>query len=83
MIYKPAEDIYVCGNGKRLKASGIKNTKSKTGYVSEKTCYTYEDCSNCQLKWKCIKGKNCKMLLEERTKHLEISKLFQEKQQNR
>ncbi len=81
MIYKPAEDIYVCSNGKKLKVSGIKNTKSKTGYVSEKTCYTCEDCSNCQLKSKCIKGKNCKTPLEERTKHLEISKLFQEKRQ--
>lgn len=81
MTYDSNEDAYICSNGKKLKASGTKKTKSKTGYVSEKTCYTCEDCSECQLKSKCIKGRNSKTPLEERTKHLEISKLFQEKRE--
>lgn len=79
MIYDPAEDVYICSKDKKLKVTGTKKSKSKTGYQSEKTCYTCEDCSNCPLKSKCIKGRNCKTPLEERTKHLEISKLFQEK----
>ncbi|WP_254306689.1 transposase [Clostridium sp. 001] len=29
--------------------------KSKTGYISEKTIYASEDCSNCVYKSKCIK----------------------------
>jgi transposase len=78
MTYDSNEDAYMCSNGKKLKVSGTKKSKSKTGYVSEKTCYTCEDCSGCQLKSKCIKGNNSKTPLEERTKHLEISKLFQE-----
>lgn len=79
MTYDSNEDVYICSNGKKLKVSGTKKSKSKTGYVSEKTCYTCEDCNKCQLKSKCIKGRNSKTPLEERTKRLEISKLFQEK----
>ena len=81
MSYDSDEDVYICSNGKKLKAIGIKKSKSKTGYESEKTCYTCEDCSGCHLKSKCIKGNNSKIPLEERTKHLEISKLFQAKRQ--
>lgn len=81
MSYDSAKDVYVCSSGKKLKVTGIKKSKSKTGYQSEKTCYTCEDCSGCQLKSKCIKGRNSKIPLEERTKHLEISKLFQEKRE--
>lgn len=29
------------------KVTGTKKSKSRTGYVSEKTCYTCEDCSGC------------------------------------
>jgi Transposase and inactivated derivatives len=81
MTYDSNEDAYICSNGKKLKASGTKKSKSKTGYVSEKTCYTCEDCTECQIKSKCIKGRNSKTPLKERTKHLEISKLFQEKRE--
>ena len=81
MSYDSAEDVYICSNGKKLKASGTKKSKSKTGYESKKTCYTCEDCSDCQLKSKCIKGRNSKIPLKARTKHLEISKLFQEKRE--
>lgn len=81
MIYDASKDAYICSNGKLLKVSGTKKSKSKTGYESERTCYTCEDCSNCQLKSKCIKGRNSKTPLEERTKHLEISKVFQEKRE--
>lgn len=79
MIYDSVEDVYTCKNGKKLTVSGVKKSKSKTGYQSEKTCYTCEDCNGCQFKSKCIKGRNSNIPLEKRTKHLEISKLFQEK----
>lgn len=81
MTYNSNEDVYICGNGKKLKVSGTRKSKSKTGYVSEKTCYICEDCTGCQLKSKCIKGRNSKTPLEERTKHLEFSKLFEEKRE--
>lgn len=79
MSYDKENDFYICSNGKKLVVKGTKISKSKTGYRSEKTCYTCEDCSRCTLKSKCIKGNNSKTLLEERTKHLEISKKFQQK----
>jgi len=81
MTYDSNQDVYTCSNGKTLKVTGTKKSKSKTGYVSEKTCYTCEDCSECTLKSKCIKGNSSKMTLEERIKHLEMSKLFQEKRE--
>lgn len=81
MTYDADKDVYICKKGIELKATGIKRTKSKTGYIAEKTCYTSEDCNGCELKSKCIKGRNSKLPLEERTKHLEISKIFQKKRQ--
>jgi transposase len=76
MDYNEAGDYYICKNDKKLTVHKIIKRKSKTGYESEKNIYTCEDCSNCQYKSKCIKGNNCKTPLEERTKNIETSKLF-------
>ena len=76
MEYNKFGDYYTCKNNKKLTVNRIIKRKSRTGYVSEKTIYTCEDCSNCEYKSKCIKGHNSKTPLEERTKNLETSKLF-------
>ena len=76
MEYNKDEDYYTCKNGKRLTVSKVIRRKSKTGYVSEKTIYTSEDCSSCEYKNNCIKGNNCKTSLEDRAKNLETSKQF-------
>lgn len=79
MNYNAEGDYYICKNNKRLYASNTKIRKSKTGYKSEITRYTCEDCSYCEFKCSCIKGHNSKIPLEQRTKRFEISKLFHEK----
>jgi hypothetical protein len=76
MEYSETEDYYICKNNKRLTVNKTIKKKSKTGYQSEKTIYTCEDCSNCQHKSKCIKGNNSKTPLEDRTKNFETSKVF-------
>ena len=76
MEYDAESDVYICWNGKRLTADHVRHSKSKTGYVSEKTIYKCEDCSGCPCKAECIKGNNCKTPLEERTKTLHVSKTF-------
>lgn len=76
MQYIQAEDFYICQNNKKLKVDSVKFRKSKTGYVSEKTIYICEDCSNCSYKTSCIKGNNCKTPLDQRTKKFETSKKF-------
>jgi transposase len=76
MDYSELGDYYICKDNKKLTVNKVVKRKSKTGYTSEKTIYTSEDCSNCQHKSKCIKGHNCKTPLEERVKNLETSKLF-------
>jgi hypothetical protein len=76
MEYNETNDYYTCENNRKLTVSKIVKRKSKTGYESEKTIYTCEDCSNCTIKSKCIKGNNCKTPLEERVKNLETSKVF-------
>ena len=81
MTYDEEKDIYICKADKKLTVTGLKKSKSKTGYTSEKTQYTCEDCSKCDLKKMCIKGNNSKVPLEERTKRLEVSKVFQKKRQ--
>jgi hypothetical protein len=76
MEYHAESDIYICRNGKKLKADHVRHSKSKTGYVSKKTIYKCEDCSGCPYKNDCIKGNNCKTPLEERTKTLQAAKTF-------
>jgi transposase len=76
MDYTALGDYYTCKNNKKLMVNNIVKRKSKTGYISEKTVYSSEDCNNCQHKIKCIKGHNWKTPLEERVKNLETSKLF-------
>lgn len=82
MEYCSERDYYVCRYGKKLIVTGEKTSKSKTGYETIKTQYTSESCYECPYKAQCIKGNNSKIPLEERTKHLEISKVFQEKRQD-
>ena len=76
MEYDAESDVYICRNAKRLASDHIRHSKSKTGYVSEKTVYKCEDCSGCTYKAECIKGNNCKTPLEERTKTLQVAKTF-------
>ena len=79
MTYNHENDYYICKNNKKLYVTSVKNRKSKTGYKSEITCYTCEDCRACKLKNKCIKANNSKITIEDRTKKLQISKLFNQK----
>lgn len=79
MTYDNKNDCYICKNEKRLTVNHTKTRKSKTGYKSEITCYTCENCNDCEFKSKCIKDNNSKTPLENRTKNLQISKLFNEK----
>lgn len=76
MEYDEALDIYTCRNGKKLTVDHIRHSKSKPGYVSEKTIYRCENCESCPYKKDCIKGNNCKTPLEERTKTLQVAKTF-------
>lgn len=79
MDYDEKNDYYICKNNKKLLANKIINKKSKTGYKSEITCYTCEECHDCQYKSSCIKRSNSKISLENRTKNLQVSKLFHKK----
>ena len=76
MEYDKISDFYTCKNNRKLTVSHIRHNKTKTGYVSEKTIYTCENCSDCPYKSDCIKGNNCKTPLGERTKVLQVAKTF-------
>ena len=78
MKYDEEGDFYTCKNDKKLVVDHIRHSKSKTGYVSEKTVYKCENCKGCSHKSECIKVNNCKTPLEERTKVLYVSKTFNE-----
>ena len=76
MNYDEVKDCYTCKNGKQLLSTYVRRSKSKTGYISEKTIYQCSECKDCPYKRDCIKGNNCKTLLEERTKTLQVAKTF-------
>ena len=79
MEYMAEQDCYICRNGKELIVTSVRKSKSRTGYVSEKTLYSCQDCSDCPYKKDCIKGNNSKTPFEARTKNLSVSKVFKEK----
>ena len=76
MEYDKISDFYTCKNNRKLTVSHIRHNKTKTGYMSEKTIYTCEKCSDCPYKSDCIKDNNCKTPLGERTKVLQVAKTF-------
>ena len=76
MEYDKISDFYTCKNNWKLTVSHIRHNKTKTGYVSEKTIYTCENCNDYSYKSDCIKGNNCKTPLGERTKVLQVAKTF-------
>ena len=76
MKYDKEGDFYICNCGRKLMVDHICHSKSKTGFVSEKTIYKCENCQDCPQKEKCIKGSNCKTPLEKRTKTLQVAKTF-------
>ena len=75
MAYDPEADAYTCSQGKLLHKTGVRNIRTSTGYVSEKTVYECADCAGCPCKEKCIRSKS-KAPLEERSKRLEVSRYF-------
>lgn len=76
MTYVEDEDLYICRNNQKLTVQHIRHSKSKTGYISNKTIYKCNDCNNCPYKTECIKGNNCKTPMEERNKVLQVAKTF-------
>ncbi len=76
MKYLSAQDVYECANHKMLKLVHTYSSKTKTGYVAEKSVYACADCLGCPLKEQCIHGNNWKKPLDERYKHLTVSKKF-------
>ena len=55
--YIPEQDIFICPDGNKMYPTGTKKSKSKSGYISEKTIYTTDKCQPCQNKDKCTKSK--------------------------
>ena len=76
MDYDEKSDAYICKNRKQLSFTHVRRSKSKTGYVSEKTIYQCGECKDCPYKKECIKGNNCKTPIEERNKVLSVAKTF-------
>lgn len=79
MQYYAEEDFYICASGRKISVTGGRKQKTRTGYETWKTQYACENCDGCALKAQCIHENHSKIPLEERTKHFEVSKTFQQK----
>ena len=55
-IYNTDEDTYLCPENQILKPVEIKKSKSKSGYVSEKTIYSCKECENCPYRTLCTQS---------------------------
>ena len=69
-------NTYTCANGKLLKETYQKQSKSKSGFQTTTSVYECDGCDKCPLKEKCIKAGGSKKPLEERHKVLYVSKRF-------
>ena len=76
MVYDPKIDTYTCANGKLIRSSYEKHSKSASGLELTTTVYECSDCNGCPLKEKCIRSCGSKKPLEERHKVLYVSKRF-------
>ena len=76
MVYDPEADAYTCAEGKLIRASYEKHSKSASGLDLTTTVYECSDCNECPLKEKCIRSCGSKRPLEERHKVLYVSKRF-------
>lgn len=81
MAYDAEEDSYTCAAGNKLTVTGVRRTKTRTGYVSEKTQYACADCKDCPRKEDCIKAGRSKTPMEERFKRIEVAKKFHEQRE--
>ena len=61
-IYNINEDTYLCPENQILKPIEIKKSKSKSGYVSEKTIYSCAECMNCPNRNFCTQSQNGRKL---------------------
>ncbi len=57
-IYNINEDKYLCPENQILKPVETKKSKSKSGYVSEKTIYGCDECENCPRRNICTQSQN-------------------------
>jgi hypothetical protein len=76
MAYDSENDAYTCANGKLIRSSYEKHSKSASGLELTTTVYECSDCNGCPLKEKCIRFCGSKKPLEERHKVLYVSKRF-------
>ena len=77
MAYDAKSNTYTCANGKPLKETYQKHSKSSSGFQITTSVYECDGCDKCPLKEKCIKAGGSKKPLEERHKVLYVSKRFQ------
>lgn len=74
MYYSSSCNLYICQNDRPLYYEYEKQSKTKSGYIRSTSVYKSESCEGCPYKEKCIKTGNCKTPIEERTKHLYVSR---------
>ena len=79
MQYDSGNDCYICKNNKQLHVTAEHRSKNDSGYARTVTVYECHDCSGCPYKSQCIKGNNCNTPMEQRNKHLNVSKVLEEK----
>lgn len=61
-IYNIDEDTYHCPEKQLLKPIEIKKSKSKSGYISEKTIYGCKECENCPCRSLCTQSQSGRKL---------------------
>lgn len=81
MQYDAQSNTYTCANGKLLKETGQKHSKSASGLEITTSVYECDGCDNCPLKKKCIRACGSKKPLEERHKVLYVSRRFQQQRE--
>lgn len=77
MKYDEDSDFYICHNGKHVVKSYERKAKTATGYIRTETHYHCSDCDGCPYRAACMPGKNWKKPVEQRYKHLVVSKDFE------
>lgn len=62
--YNEEEDYYVCPMGQHMERTGVRHSRTESGYITESVRYRAVRCEGCPLRCMCFKSKSQKRTIE-------------------
>ena len=64
LYYNKEKDYYVCPMGQHMKRTGVRHSKTESGYITESIAYRAARCEGCPLRCMCFSSKSPRRTIE-------------------